>query len=634
MMRPWMLLTLLFLLAGCGGSSSPAANTAGTEEENLSTGVLTDRIRIDLLGYLPSASKVAVLADPVEGFDEEKSYQPGESLELRNAQTHQILMTAVPELFHDGDTDLQSGDRGWRLDFSGATAAGTYYLYDPANHLHSRNFVIGSGVYQETLVQASRTFFYQRSGYAKEVPYAAEQWSDGASHLGENMDDHCLPVLGGDEERNLSGGWYDAGDFNKYVNFADGALHNLLFAYAEGPEAWGDDHNIPESGNGIPDILDEIAYELAWMLRMQEEEGGVLHKVSSLSWDATTPPSTDTVPRRYAPVTASATVSAAGAFAHGALVFREFNATLAASLEAGAVAAWSWLEANPDAFPSAYDNQGFVNADAEDSGSDQKANRLAASVYLYALTGESGYHDYLEANLYDHALFMSDDGWLAYDGVDEEVQNALVYYASLEGADPELAAAIRNRYLEQLENPYADFAPLLQQANDQDLYLAYIDSYYWGSSRAKSQAGNVAMNPVAYGFAGENAADLETLAGHFLHYLHGVNPMHQLYLSNMADYGGERSVDQFYHMWFRDGSQWDSVNDSYGPPPGYVVGGANGQYDVAGVLMASGNRQIKDQPEAKAYWNWNTVDDASYEITENSITYQAAYLRLLSKFVE
>ena len=64
--------------------------------------------------------------------------------------------------------------------------------------------------------------------------------------------------------KNLKGGWFDAGDYNKYVNFAYEPIHDMLMAYIERPEIWTDDYNIPESGNGIPDMLDEVKWELDW----------------------------------------------------------------------------------------------------------------------------------------------------------------------------------------------------------------------------------------------------------------------------------------------------------------------------------------------------------------------------------
>lgn len=605
----------VFACSGSSGGSSAPGSPAGRYET----------IKVDQFGYPPESEKIAIVSTAVEGYDAHNAhvFSPGDTYELRHFEDGRVVYSGTVSAFNAGEVDTTSGDKVWYFDFSEYTGNGLFYVHDPENGISSYPFEIGPSVYHTVLVQAVRTFFYQRAGFAKHPPYTPTYWKDDASH----PQDAACTLIGDDSApRNLSGGWYDAGDFNKYVNYADGALHDLLFAYSEAPEVFGDDYGIPESGNGTPDLLDEIKYELDWLLKMQLGDGSLLHKVASVNWNATTPPSTDTVPRRYAPATASATASGAGVFAHGALVFGKVNGSYADLLETAAVAAWDYLTANPTY--SEFNNAGFVNSGAEDTIGDQAMNRLNAAVYLYALTGETVYHDYILAHYTDTTMMGSD--YLMADGLSEESQNALLYYASLPGANASLAAAIRTTYMDLLSSPYNDFAPVHKYGKDG--YLSPIDVYTWGSNRAKSHAGSALLNPVVYGITEKNTT-LEKMAQGYLNYLHGRNPMNLVYLSNMGDFGAENSVDQFYHMWFRDGSIWDSVTDSYGPPPGYLVGGPNEQYE-GGQLMEGTTQTIASQPPAKSYRSWNDMDEnISYQITENSITYQAAYIRLLAKFV-
>ena len=136
-------------------------------------------------------------------------------------------------------------------------------------------------------------------------------------------------------------------------------------------------------------------------------------------------------------------------------------------------------------------------------------------------------------------------------------------------------------------------------------------------------------------------------ASHYLHYLHGVNPNNKVYLSNMGRYGAENSVNSFYHAWFKDGSKdYDDVRTSrYGPAPGFLVGGPHDGYERDACCPNScgreGNRlckipvpqQLTGQPPAKSYTDFNEGWPLnSWAITENSHSYQIAYLRLLSKF--
>ncbi len=119
--------------------------------------------------------------------------------------------------------------------------------------------------------------------------------------------------------RDLRGGWFDAGDTTKYVTFAMSAVHQLLTAWERHPEVFDDDAGIPESGNGRPDIVDEVMVELRWLETMQRPSGGVLTKVGWIDFDDVTPPQRDRRPRFYEEVCSSSTIAAAGMFAHGAL---------------------------------------------------------------------------------------------------------------------------------------------------------------------------------------------------------------------------------------------------------------------------------------------------------------------------
>jgi endoglucanase len=137
-----------------------------------------------------------------------------------------------------------------------------------------------------------------------------------------------------------------------------------------------------------------------------------------------------------------------------------------------------------------------------------------------------------------------------------------------------------------------------------------------------------------------------TAAERHVHYFHGVNPLAKVFLSNVNAIGALNSVTSFYHSWFAPGTDWSIVGVSkYGPAPGYLVGGANPSYalDVccpAGCGSATNNALCVNpippagQPPMKSYKDFNDgwpVD--SWQVTEPDLGYQAAYVRLLSKFV-
>jgi len=98
----------------------------------------------------------------------------------------------------------------------------------------------------------------------------------------------------------------------------------------------------------------------------------------------------------------------------------------------------------------------------------------------------------------------------------------------------------------------------------------------------------------------------------------------------MGEYNAENSVPEFYHLWFADGTDWDNVQTNlFGPAPGFLVGGANEHYTSPGPDLIV---PPENQPAQKSYISWNSSGEHAWEITENQITYQASYIRLLSKF--
>src|SRR5690606_12445078 len=238
------------------------------------------------------------------------------------------------------------------FDFSSITTQGNYAVVDVENNVRSPAFKIHADVYKPVLKQAVRTFFYQRAGFAKQEPYAQAGWTDTASHIGAGQDKNARLYNDANNaatERDLSGGWYDAGDYNKYTNWHADYLIVLLHTYLENPAIWTDDFNIPESGNGIPDLIDEIKWGFDWLIKMQEDNGSVLSVVglshNKANGDVASPPSSAVGPTRYGPASTSATLSSAAAFAMGSKVLGSLGIeslnTYAQNLSDRANTAWT-----------------------------------------------------------------------------------------------------------------------------------------------------------------------------------------------------------------------------------------------------------------------------------------------------
>lgn len=590
----------------------------------------SDHIRVDAFGYEAFESKVAVLRQAVVGFDAPDSFTPGALVQLVRDSDGAVLLERAPVQWtgSGGAVHATSGDRAWWFDFSSFTAPGTYRVVDPASGESSEAFEIKEDALAVPRREALRTFFYQRAGFAKTPPFADPRWADGVSHNGPLQDLDCRDVLNPTGPGlDLSGGWYDAGDYNKYTNFTDGVIQDLLSAYQVNPEAWDDAAGIPESGNGIPDLLDETRWGLEWMLRMQRPSGGVLHKVSVADFEAASPPSADTAQRFYGGVTASATASGAAAFARGAYVFRGLgdasSQAFANQLEAAAVAAWNWLLANP-AF-SNYQNVGFQNVAAEDAPHEQGLLRVNAAVWLAALTNSANYHSYVAANYDAYPQFSLTTGWLSpYQNVFNE---ALLRYAELPTAIPAVRDDVRQRFLSTMK-----FYWLAAVEDQRDPYRAWLadGDHVWGSNRTVAAQG--ALHAEAALLDPCDAAWHEEAARGYAHFFHGVNARGYTYLSNMGDFGAENSIQEIYHAWFADGTVWDRATATTpGPAPGFLAGGPNPTYEPLPAYTGAAIVPPMNQPPAKSYLDWNAGwPVASWSVTEPSTGYQSAYLVLLA----
>jgi hypothetical protein len=584
---------------------------------------------VDAIGYRIRAEKVCVLRQAIGGWDSPDSWQPGLEAEVRDVVSGAVVFSGSPVMWSGGSTHAQSGDRVWWFDFSSLEEEGTYQVVDVASGAASEAFVIARDPYKEALEYALRVFYTQRCGTPKGATASGADWQDGACHLHGEQDLDCRPVLSptAGSGLDLSGGWHDAGDYNKYVNYADDALHDLLSAYAERPEIWGDDLGIPESGNGVPDILDEVRWELEWLLRMQLEDGSVLHKVSVEDWTLPSPPSSDVAPRRYAPATASATASACAVYARAAAIYLEVDPDLGSDLARAALDAWAWLEANPGS--SSYSNQGFNSVSCEDEVYTQDMNRVCAAAYLFGLFGDTSYRDYFDANYSGARLFLWNHAYLW----DATTQDGQLFYSSLAQATPAVVDQIRDTFTASMLGG----SNLGRVESEEDAYRAPLGDtdITWGSNRSKCEQGLMYGACLELGLEASSAGAWLRAAEGFLHYVHGLNPNATCYLTNYEVLGAERSVQESYHGWFSYDSIWDNDNlTAYGPPPGYLVGGANPLYQHDASYSGPPLVPPLNQPAQKSFRDWNTGwPENSWEITECHIPYQAAYIRLASRFV-
>jgi len=596
--------------------------------------VTTPHIKVDQFGYLPAAAKVAIVVDPQAGYNAAEAFSPGTGVnqyQVRRWVDDVVVWSGTLQPWRAGATHAQSGDRGWHLDFSAVATPGSYYLWDSARQVGSGRFEIGTGVYDEVLRQAQRVFFLQRINQAKSPPFVDARWADAAAYERPGQDRSATSRWAKGQAataRDLSGGWMDAGDTNKYVTFAQTAVLQLLDAYRLNPAVFRDNLGIPESGNGLPDLLDELKWQLDFLKRMQNATGthGLLLKVGVDNYNDVSPPSADARPRHYLPECTSSTLAGAAMFGAAAVVFRGIGSQAAygADLLQRAEAAWGRAKLTTSQFSSfqtSCDDGDIKSGDADVDAQGQRESAVLAAIALYEATGKAEYRSFVEAR-YSGVRPFSLQWWGPYWA---PMQVALLRYAGLPGVSAAVATSIRHQKAAQ-----TGVMSLTDLANGTDLYRAHMPDaeHGWGSNMTRANVGLINLDFAAFGLNSAQAAAHRQVAAQQLHWLHGANPIGRVMLSNMGAFGAEASLDEIYHTWFAHGSPWDNARTSpLGPAPGYLSGGPNRNYSGSLAGLAT-------QPPQKAYRDWNTGwPENAWEITEPAIYYQAAYIQLLARLM-
>lgn len=601
-------------------------------------------IRIDNFGWRPGDRKIAVILE-----------REHVAVEVRRADNQQTVWTGT-----SGDlrTDEDSGDEYATIDISDVRQPGTYFVFLPVDGRRSYDFVIDDRVYDVVGAAAAKSYYFQRCNHARQLPFASDalpgypgrggQWVDDICH----SDDFAAPPGPGSPDYgklDLHGGWHDAGDYQKTL--WDRGVDAMLWAYEVHPSAWWDGQlNIPESGNGVPDLLDEIAWELDFYLRMQRPDGHFMTSVKGKSNRVSSPPSKSEERRVYfdttspdgngwsggGVTTAEATANAVLALAHGAIIFRDTGqADQADRYQTAALKGFAWLTAD--------------DAAALDLSPRASRIRLAAAAAVFRLDPK---------NVKALALVETTD-WATWNGTlsasspAEHLFPQAVWHCL---ANPAVGVGLRATMRQSLDTLVEK---VFAQAGAYGGLSGGPDNgwdWSWGSNKTQSVYGANLLMAVHFGALVEGRSDaVRDRAQSYFHYLLGLNPMSMVYLSNMAAYGGEHSSFQIYHNWFSHGAGGaegnrdyngkpkafdeplypydpeDTQVSTYGPAPGLMPGGPNWYY--AGLSPIPNRRY-----PAYAYRDWSVGCDwdgrrctaASWEMTEPAVGYQGWFLLLAS----
>ena len=349
-------------------------------------------VKANQVGYLPAGPKLGKLGN----FLGDAWFMPVDTVntpvfQVRN-ESDQIVFSGTSQ-FLKADSTF-SGELVFDLDFSDFNTPGTYYLY-VEGYGRSETFVIAEDVYDNLYKQTARALYYQRTGKL-DGPYA-ENWQRDAlpattaeihaSHASSSLNNASDFPVGTNIP--MTRGWLDAGDYGRYVPTAASALFILFTAHELYPQKFPDDYySIPESGNNIPDILDEIKYETDWLKQMQAPDGGVYFRVTPATW-STGLPEEELNALYVSEKTTQSTALFAAAMAMASRNFKKYLPDYANNCLSLAKKAWAFLQQHPETSPVV--NVPGISAGPYPDPIDLD-NRAWAAAELYKTTGEQPYH--------------------------------------------------------------------------------------------------------------------------------------------------------------------------------------------------------------------------------------------------
>jgi endoglucanase len=316
-----------FIFASCEPQVS-------TFEEPLSTD-----LRVNQIGFYPQSQKVAiVLAEEVESKD----------FHVVSTGNNQVVYQGV--LSTSPSTTL-SGKKTWIADFSDFSEKGEFAL-GVVGIGTSYPFKVDHQVNRDLAKASVKAFYFQRMS-TELLPEHAGQWARPTAHPDDNVKVHSSAAGPGRAEGTIISapyGWYDAGDYNKYIVNSGITMGTLMSLYEDFGEFAGSlELDIPESGDSRPDLLDEIHWNLIWMLEMQDpNDGGVYHKLTTASFEGRVMPNEATSQRFVVAKSTAAALNFAAVMAQAYRVYSEYDNDLAMKCLEAAEKAWDWAKKNPN----------------------------------------------------------------------------------------------------------------------------------------------------------------------------------------------------------------------------------------------------------------------------------------------
>ncbi|MFB3788961.1 MAG: glycoside hydrolase family 9 protein [bacterium] len=518
------LLIWIGTLAGVLTVGLPPMPAGGAETPNTPS-----LIHINQLGYLAGHSKIAMVSSPL-----------GLPFSVLNADTSVPVLEGMLELAEPADA--ASGSDVWIADFSILHATGKYILQVEGIG-QSPPFPVDTRLNPSLLRQTVRSYYLQRCGCALPKKFA-DAWQHPECHAADAAIFSSSAVV-----QAATGGWHDGGDYGKYTVSGVYAAGLLLLLHDHFPAALPDGSlAIPESGNSIPDLLDEVRWELEWLLRMQGDEGGFYHKLTSLEPVKPVPPAKDTESRFLFPPSTAATGGACALLAKASRVYAVYDADFAGRCLHGAMAAWDYLESHPPG--AGFQNPPDVRTQAF-SDADDSEERFWAAVELSLATKHQIYLQAVKTLADQRVPLLSASGYWGN-------MMPLAVAAILDDASNAFGPELRQEALTDL----LSLAGALLEKIQADGYRLSLQEgeFTWGSNGALLN--NAIILCLADRF--QPSADYRQGALDQLQYILGRNPLSICYVTGFGS-----------HPPLRLSHPATMAGNNASPIPGLLAGGPN-----------------------------------------------------------
>ena len=579
------------------------------------TSTRSDAVHVNQVGFAPGdPSKIAILstwlgveaglAENAQTFANGVEYDPDTAFRVVDVETGERVFSGTIELqvaadqpntFANGPRpalNLAAADT-WLMDFSSVDEAGTYVI-EVEGIGTSYEFEIADDVWEGLFETGARGFYHQRSGIALEEPYtdwvrpASLSPADGqvavqsTATILDTANSFANRGLGeldtfraleegstGEVVGDAWGGWHDAGDWDRRTQHLE-ASDRMMELFETNPVFFENiDLNIPESGNAVPDLLDEALWTVDFFQRLQKEDGGVPGGIEGglgpdgggfQYGEASWANSRDLFV--YAPDPWSSVAFAASA-ARAARLVEAYDPERAAEYLADAVAAFDW----------AVDN--WIEPGDPRLGRPEEAQtaidaRNLAALELYRTTGDERWEaEFLATSSFRDGFSSTDAdaaarGDLAY--YEHQIDAAYGYLTMDESLqDPALAAALRADFLTEAETVLANFGREGGFATSDNPFAPYVFA-----STGTNPDGAVDYLVRAYELTGDERFLADAIDD--ANYALGMNPDNVSFVSGVGD-------EQVRELLIADAEALGGAL-----PPGIV---AYGNYDFRGNVSAA-----------------------------------------------